>query len=80
MHAITTASQIGSALVARRKTLGLSQNDIGAKLNLSQNRISELEANSGTITVAQLLALANVLGLELRLGLPVTGKSPKVEW
>ena len=80
MHSIATASQIGSALVARRKTLGLSQNDIGAKLDLSQNRISELETNPGTITVAQLLALANVLGLELRLGMPAPGKSAKVEW
>lgn len=80
MHAIATAQQIGSALVARRKTLGLSQNDIGAKLNLSQNRISELETNPGTMTVAQLLALASILGLELRLGLPASGKNAKVEW
>ena len=80
MHSIATASQIGSALVARRKTLGLSQSDIGTKLNLSQNRISELETNPGTITVAQLLALASVLGLELRLGTPASGKSAKVEW
>ena len=80
MQSIATASQIGSALVARRKTLGLSQNDIGTKLNLSQNRISELETNPGTITVAQLLALASALGLELRLGMPATGKSAKVEW
>jgi HTH-type transcriptional regulator/antitoxin HipB len=80
MHPITTASQIGSVFVARRKTLGLSQNDIGTKLNLSQNRISELETNPGTITVAQLLALVNVLGLELRLGTPATGKIAKVEW
>jgi HTH-type transcriptional regulator / antitoxin HipB len=80
MHAIATAQQIGSALIARRKTLGHSQNEIGTKLNLSQNRISELETNPGTMTVAQLLALANVLGLELRLGAPTPGKSAKVEW
>jgi HTH-type transcriptional regulator / antitoxin HipB len=80
MHAIKTAAQIGSALVARRKILKLPQSDIGTKLNLSQNRISELETNPESMTVAQLLAFASVLGLELRLGLPTPGKSTKVEW
>jgi HTH-type transcriptional regulator/antitoxin HipB len=80
MIPIITAPQIGSTFVARRKVLGLSQSDIGAKLNLSQNRISELEANPETLTVAQLLALANILGLELRLATQTSGKAEKVEW
>ena len=45
---------------------------------LSQNRISELENQPDTLTVQQLLDMANVLGLELRLGERATSK--KTEW
>jgi HTH-type transcriptional regulator/antitoxin HipB len=55
-------------LAARRKQLKLSQAVTAAKLGLSQNRLSELESYPETLTVAQLLALLNVLGLDLQLG------------
>jgi HTH-type transcriptional regulator/antitoxin HipB len=65
MHPITHANQVGAALLGRRKALGLSQAQVAEKLGLSQNRISELEKEPDTLTVHQLLAIANVLGLEL---------------
>jgi HTH-type transcriptional regulator/antitoxin HipB len=80
MYPISNATQIGATLASRRKHLKLTQTEVAEKLSLSQNRLSELEANPGTMTVEQLLALANALGLELRLGeRPASGK-PKVEW
>jgi HTH-type transcriptional regulator / antitoxin HipB len=79
MRSITHAKQIGAILSARRKTLELSQAEVASRLGLSQNRLSELESRPETLTVAQLLALLNVLGLELTLAERGTPRS-KVEW
>jgi HTH-type transcriptional regulator/antitoxin HipB len=79
MHPITSATQIGATLAARRKALNLSQTDVANRLGLSQNRLSELESRPETLTVEQLLALVNVLGLEVALGERAGGKA-KVEW
>ncbi|MEO8016211.1 MAG: helix-turn-helix domain-containing protein [Pseudomonadota bacterium] len=80
MNPITTARQIGASLQGRRKHLKLSQAEVASRLGLSQNRLSELEADPGTLTVEQLLALVNALGLELRLGDRASGGKSKVEW
>ena len=79
MHPVTSPTQIGATLTGRRKHLKLSQTDVANRLGLSQNRISELETKPETLTVEQLLALLNVLGLEMVICAPTTGK-PKVEW
>jgi len=79
MHSINNPMQIGATLTGRRKLLKLSQTDVANRLGLSQNRISELEAKPETLTVEQLLALLNVLGLEMTLGERASGK-PRVEW
>jgi len=79
MNPVNHATQIGATLAARRKALKLSQAEVAARLGLSQNRLSELEARPETLTVEQLLALANALGLELALGERRGGKT-KVEW
>jgi HTH-type transcriptional regulator/antitoxin HipB len=80
MYPISSATQIGATLASRRKHLKLTQAEVAEKLSLSQNRLSELEANPGTLTVDQLLALANALGLELRLGERASSGKAKVEW
>ena len=43
----------------------MSQEELAAKLNLSQSRLSSLESDPSSLTVDRLLALASVLGLEL---------------
>jgi HTH-type transcriptional regulator / antitoxin HipB len=78
MHPITHAKQVGATLLGRRKALGLSQAQVAEKLGLSQNRISELEKEPDTLTVQQLLALANVLGLELTIA--ERPSTRKAEW
>jgi HTH-type transcriptional regulator/antitoxin HipB len=79
MHVINNPAQIGATLTGRRKHLKLSQTDMANRLGLSQNRISELEAKPETLTVEQLLAMLNVLGLEMSLGERAGSKS-RVEW
>lgn len=79
MRSIFTPEQVGALLSSRRKHLGMSQAKVADSVGLSQNRLSVLESNPATLTVKQLLALLNVLGLEMSLDERTAGKS-KVEW
>lgn len=64
-HPILTAMQVGRILQSARKARNLSQQQVAARVGLSQKRISALELNPGAISVDQLLALCATLGLEL---------------
>ena len=78
---LTHGTQLGQILVTRRRASKLSQRELAAKLGISQNRLSEIEANPGTLTVARLLELANLLGLELVIqDRPSTPASSGSEW
>jgi len=79
MRSITHATQIGAILGARRKSLNLSQTEVASRLGLSQNRLSELESRPDTLTVAQLLALLNALGLEMTVAVQAGAKT-NTEW
>ena len=59
------ASQLGVVLQGARKSLKLTQAQLGERLGLSQRRVSELERAPGTLSVDQLLALCAQLGLQL---------------
>lgn len=87
-HVLLTTTQVGRLLQSARKAAGHSQADLAALIGLSQPRLSKLEQNPGSATVAQLLALCGSLGLELVLqqrGQPTSGprvaapKTPQ-EW
>jgi len=78
---LTHGAQLGQILATRRRASKLSQRALAAKLAISQNRLSEIEANPGTLTVDRLLELANLLGLELVIqDRPPTQPSSKTEW
>lgn len=62
---ISTPNQTGQVFTARRKALKLSQNDVAARLGISQNRLSILEADPSRLTLDRLISLASILGLEL---------------
>ncbi len=79
MQTITHTTQIGALLKARRKALKLSQTQVAERLNLSQNRLSELESRPHTLTVDQLLALLNTLGLELLVNERPAGAKTRIE-
>ncbi|MEK8025953.1 helix-turn-helix domain-containing protein [Pseudaquabacterium rugosum] len=63
---LSVPSQVGQVLRATRKAAKLSQKDLAARLGLSQNRLSELETDPGTMRVDQLLAVLAALGMELQ--------------
>ena len=59
------ASQLGVVLQGARKSLKLTQAQLGDRLGLSQRRVSELERAPGTLSVDQLMALCAQLGLQM---------------
>jgi HTH-type transcriptional regulator/antitoxin HipB len=79
MPRLSTPRQAGQILVGRRKTLGLAQTAVAAKLGVSQNRLSELETHPERLTLDRLISLAGLLGLEVVLQekTPSAGES---EW
>lgn len=64
---LLTAKQLGELLKAARKQRGLTQAGLGARLGLSQNRVSHLEGHAHELSVKQLLTWCAVVGLELSL-------------
>jgi HTH-type transcriptional regulator/antitoxin HipB len=64
-YPLLTATQLGQLLRAARKRRGLTQAEVGARLGLSQNRVSHLEGHSDELSVKQLLTWCAVVGLEL---------------
>lgn len=62
---ISTTEQLGQVLQGARKVAGLTQAEAGARLDVSQSRISHMELNPETISAGQLLALLGVYDLDL---------------
>ena len=78
---LTHSTQLGQILASRRRASKLSQSALAKKLVISQNRLSEIEANPGSLTVERLLGMANILGLELVIqDQPAANRPPKTEW
>jgi HTH-type transcriptional regulator/antitoxin HipB len=81
MNPITTPAQLGRNIAARRKALHLSQQQLAIQLGISQNRLSELEAHPETLTLERLLALLNLLNLELAVReRPTSPGARGIEW
>jgi HTH-type transcriptional regulator/antitoxin HipB len=64
-YLLLTATQLGQLLRTARKRRGLTQAQVGARLGLSQNRVSHLEGHADELSVKQLLTWCAVVGLEL---------------
>ena len=79
-HIITTPRQAGEILRGRRKARRLSQQDLAAKLGISQAHLSTLEGNPAAFTLDRLIALANLLGLELVLNDRSNTATSGAEW
>ncbi|MHB8473526.1 MAG: helix-turn-helix domain-containing protein [Gammaproteobacteria bacterium] len=76
---ISSSTQAGHLLAARRKALKLSQQAVAAKLGISQNRYSELEMDPSRLTLDRLIRLASLLGLDLVLK-KHAGANPPSDW
>ena len=74
-HPIVTAAQVGLLLQSARKSRGMTQGQLAARVGISQNRLSELERAPGTFSLDQLLALCGQLGLQLTLDSRAEGAS-----
>jgi HTH-type transcriptional regulator / antitoxin HipB len=66
-RADVTASGFAVALRARRRHLGLTQEDAADLAGVSVRFVHELEAGKGTVRLATLLRLLHALGLHLEL-------------
>ncbi len=62
---LSIADQAGPLLQAARKSAGLSQTALARRLGISQSRMSAMELDPGSISLAQLLAMCSALNLEL---------------
>ena len=77
---ITTPSQVGEIIRRRRKARRISQRELAAKIGVSQGRFSSIEGDPAGLTLDRLLALANLLGLELVLQDKSDATVPSTEW
>lgn len=81
-HLLLSSLQLGQLLKSARKRMNLNQLELGARVGLSQARISQMEREPHTIAVDQLLTLMSVLDLELmvqdRLTADLTARSKTV--
>ena len=61
------AQELGSALRAARRRVGLSQTDVGDLVGTDRFHVADLEQGRYTTQVQRLLAIIDVLGLEVDL-------------
>jgi y4mF family transcriptional regulator len=64
-----TIEEIGSAIRERRKMLGINQPELADMAQISINTLYKLERGEANPSVKILNQLAEVLGLELNLGI-----------
>ena len=72
MTSIRSAQQLGDALRAARKQLGLTQPQLALAAGVGVRFIVDLEAGKATVQLQQVLRVIDALGGELEIsGLPV---------
>ena len=80
MTSIRSSQQLGQALRAARKHLGLTQPQLALAAGVGVRFIVELEAGKPTVRLEHVLRVIDVLGGEIQLsGLPTTDPNDKNE-
>lgn len=81
---IQTPKQLSSHLRSLRKSLHLTQSQLGARLGIEQARIAKIERNPGSISVDQLIELLNALDAALLIRQKAKAPTPpanlRVSW
>lgn len=77
---ITNPGQIGEILRGRRKARRVSQEQLAKKLGVSQSRLSAIEAGTAALTMDRLIALANLLDLQLVMQDKASKAGPQTDW
>lgn len=67
LYTINTLDQLKPILIGYRKSQGLSQQDMAAKLGTSQQTYQVLESNPQKVTVDRLFKVLTLLGVKLHL-------------
>lgn len=62
---VRTTKQLGTLIRRARKSLGLTQTELGARAGLRQETISLIENGSGATRLETLLSVLAALGLEM---------------
>ena len=62
---LSISDQLAPLLQAARKSAGLSQAELGRRLDLSQSRMSAMELDPASMRLDQLLSICAILQLEL---------------
>lgn len=79
-YPIQSPLQLASHLRALRKAQGLSQQQLGERLGLSQSRIARIEREPGSVSVAQFLGVLAALRAALVLRpLDATPRAPETD-
>ncbi|RKU05293.1 transcriptional regulator [Burkholderia sp. Nafp2/4-1b] len=75
---VQTLSQLRPILVGFRKSAGLTQAQLAARLGVTQQSYAQLEANPSAVSIERLFKVLNVLGVRLTLepGTPNDAPSP----
>ena len=68
-------STIGDRIKLKRKELGLTQAELGAKINVTDRAVSKWEQNEGNPDMSLIANLAKVLGVTL--DYLILGKEPE---
>lgn len=66
-HEITGPIELGKALKARRKELGITQKELAKFSNLSHNGISRIEVGDSDIKLSTILKIGKMLGFAILL-------------
>ncbi len=74
-----TSTQLGAALRRRRKHLGLSQAELGQRINLRQATVSALESGEVDTKLTTLLDALAALNLELVIRPRSSGSGADIE-
>ncbi|WP_454766335.1 helix-turn-helix domain-containing protein [Cupriavidus campinensis] len=89
MYPIRIISQLRPILQGFRKSRGLTQAELAARLGVSQQTYARLEANPGRVSVERLHAVLQALDVEIQLspqgdddyhGGPVAVRQPREPW
>ncbi|HEY7934598.1 MAG TPA: helix-turn-helix domain-containing protein [Solirubrobacteraceae bacterium] len=64
---VRTSIDLGNALRARRRDLGLAQEEISSVIGVNRRVIGELERGKGTVRLQIAMEAARVLGLDIEL-------------
>lgn len=78
-YTITTLDQLRPILLGFRKSRGLTQAGLAAKLGVAQQTYAQLEANPASVSVERLFKLLCALGVELVLSDAANETSAKVQ-